>query len=330
MPERGVIPNKRTVRQRCHAISRDRSASNDLSPSLGQSIPKPIMRAPNLLAFVEQAGRFALHRRGFESRTISTPLAAVHAYEARGGGPLPPAIVIHGIGSSATSFAPVLMRLRPHVRRVVGLDLPGHGFSGAPTARVTPEALYQSVLAALDVLVHEPILLIGNSLGGAMALRYAMDCADKVSALALLSPAGARIDTAEWEDLLGAFRLESIAEARRLLDRLYHRLPWYMHAFAPGVRANMQCQAVRDLLGCAKLDDMPAPERLGALSMPVLLFWGQSERVMPPSALAYFRRHLPERAIVEEPTGFGHCPHFDDPSRLAERILDFARQSTVH
>ncbi|MET0594386.1 MAG: alpha/beta fold hydrolase [Polyangiaceae bacterium] len=285
---------------------------------------------PHLLPLVERAGRFALNRSGFRSRTLTTPLSDLHVYESPGKGPLPTTVVIHGIGSSATSFAPVLVRLRPHVRRVIALDLAGHGFSGAPTGPVTPEALYQSVRIALDSLVSEPMILIGNSLGGAMAMKHAMECPDKVSALALLSPAGARIDESEWQALVGAFRIESIAEARSLLDRLYHRLPWYMPAFASGLRATMQRQAVRDLLGSAKIDEMPSPEQLNALSMPVLLFWGQSERVMPRSALAYFRQHLPPRALIEEPSGFGHCPHFDDPARLVDRLLEFARQSVVH
>ena len=279
---------------------------------------------------VERAGRFALNRSGFRSRTVATPLADLHVYESAGKGSLPTTVVIHGIGSSATSFAPVLVRLRPHVRRVIALDLAGHGFSGAPTGKVTPEALYQSVRTALDAVVREPMVLIGNSLGGAMAMQHAMECPDKVSALALLSPAGARIDESEWQALVGAFRVESIAEARTLLDRLYHRLPWYMPAFASGLRATMQRQAVRDLLGSAKIDDMPLPEKINALTMPVLLFWGRSERVMPPSALAYFRQHLPARTLIEEPSGFGHCPHFDDPARLVDRLVEFARRAVVH
>jgi pimeloyl-ACP methyl ester carboxylesterase len=288
------------------------------------------MMKPDLLPLVERAGRFALNRRGFQSRTVPTPLAEIHAYEAAGDGTLPTTVVLHGIGSSATSFGRMLLRLRPHVRRVVALDLPGHGFSGPPFGRVTPETLYQSVRAGLHALVDEPVLLVGNSLGGAMALQHAMESPDKVSALALLSPAGARISETEWDALVRAFRIESTAEARSLLDRLYHRVPWYMPAFASGLRATMQRQAVRDILGSATLDDLPAPERLGELPMPILLFWGRSERVMPPSALAYFRQHLPPRTLIEEPTGFGHCPHFDDPASLANRLIEFARQSVVH
>jgi pimeloyl-ACP methyl ester carboxylesterase len=71
------------------------------------------------------------------------------------------------------------------------------------------------------------------------------------------------------------------------------------------------------------------PESLSALEMPILLLWGQSERLLPPSALAYFRRHLPPHAIIEEPAGFGHSPHVDDPVRLGERLLAFARASAI-
>jgi pimeloyl-ACP methyl ester carboxylesterase len=44
---------------------------------------------------------------------------------------------------------------------------------------------------------------------------------------------------------------------------------------------------------------------------------------------AYFRRHLPQHAIVEEPAGFGHSPHLDDPARLGDRLLAFAKASAV-
>jgi pimeloyl-ACP methyl ester carboxylesterase len=279
------------------------------------------------LPFVERAGRFALNRRGFASRRVPTPLADLHAYEARGFGELPTVTILHGIGSGATAFGATLARLRPHVRRLVALDLPGHGFSAAPETTLTPEALFHGLHAALDQLVGEPMLLLGNSLGGALAIRYAVEHPDRVLGLVLASPAGARVSDDEWRALVRDFKIESAAEARRLLARLYHRAPWYMPAVAVGFRDVMQRRPIRDLLETATLDDLPAPERLRALPMPVLLLWGQSERILPASSLDYFRRHLPPHALVEEPTGFGHCPHFDDPKRLASRVVEFARSS---
>jgi pimeloyl-ACP methyl ester carboxylesterase len=258
---------------------------------------------------------------------VYTPLAELHAYEARGFGQLPTVTVLHGIGSGATAFGATLARIRPHVRRLVALDLPGHGFSGSPEKTLTPDVLFGGLHSALDQLVGEPMVLVGNSLGGALAIRYAVEHPERVLALVLASPAGARISDEEWRALIEAFKIESAAEARRLLARLYHRAPWYMPAVAVGFRDVMQRRAIRDLLDTATLDDLPGPERLRALPMPVLLLWGRSERILPPSSLAYFRRHLPPHALVEEPIGFGHCPHFDDPQRLATRVIEFARSS---
>jgi pimeloyl-ACP methyl ester carboxylesterase len=279
-----------------------------------------------LVSFLERGARFALNRRGFASRQVPTSAGLLHVYDASGRGALPAAVVLHGLGSSASTFAPVLTRLLPHVARVVAPDLPGHGFSPDPGRPLNAEALIRSVGEALDS-VAEPIVLVGSSLGGALALSYATRHPSRVAALALVSPAGARVTDQEWDALMRTFHIRSAAQARQLLARLYHRSPWYLPALAGGVQALMNRPAVRDLLAGASVGDMPAPEALRALTMPVLLLWGQSERLLPSSSLAYFRSHLPAHAVIEQPIGFGHCPHFDDPARLASRVVEFARSA---
>jgi pimeloyl-ACP methyl ester carboxylesterase len=282
-----------------------------------------------LLSAVEHGARFVLNRSGFESRAVPTAAGRLHAFDARGTGTLPTTVVLHGLGSTATSFGPLLTRIRPHARRVVALDLPGHGFSETPSERLTPAGLFGAVREALDSLVEEPMVLVGSSLGGALALRYALERPERLVGLALVSPAAARTSPREWDDLLGTFKIDSTAEARRLLARLYHRTPWFLPVLARGVRDVMNRAAIRDVVGAATLDDLPAPQALRALAMPILLLWGQSERLLPPSSLAYFRRHLPGHAVIEEPAGFGHCPHFDDPARLAVRLVEFERAASA-
>ena len=212
---------------------------------------------------------------------------------------------------------------------MVALDLPGHGFSEAPREPLTPQGLFGAVHEALDTLVKEPMVLVGSSLGGALALKYALDRPERLVGLALVSPVAARMSPMEWEDLLGSFKIESTSQARRLLAQLYHRTPWFISALAPGVRDVMKRAAIRDIISTATLDDLPEPTTLGSLPMPVLLLWGQSERLLPRSALAYFRRYLPPQAVIEEPAGFGHCPHLDDPARLAARLVEFAKTAFV-
>jgi pimeloyl-ACP methyl ester carboxylesterase len=278
-----------------------------------------------LLSAVERGARFALNCYGFQSRTVRTATGTVHAYEGWGPATLPTIVLLHGLGSTATSFGKLLTRIRPHAGRVLALDLPGHGFSEVPHEPLTPGGLFSAVNESLDMLVEEPMVLVGSSLGGGLALKYALDRPERLVGLALVSPVAARMSPTEWEALLSSFKIESTSQARLLLTRLYHRTPWFISALAPDVRDVMRRAAIQDIISTAKLEDLPDPATLRSLAMPVLLLWGQSERLLPPSGLAYFRRYLPPQSVIEEPAGFGHCPHLDDPARLAARLVEFAK-----
>jgi pimeloyl-ACP methyl ester carboxylesterase len=277
------------------------------------------------LPAIEQLARLALRTRGVGSRHLETPVGRVHSYVGRGGGALPPVALLHGIGSAAGPFGPVITRLQPHVRSVIAPELPGHGFSAAPRGRMTPDALDEVTRGVLDRLIDEPVVLCGNSLGGALALRYARERPEKVRALVLLSPAGARMSEDELDDVRRAFHMPDTAAARSFLARLYHRTPFFAPLLAGEIRARMQRTVVRDLLATARVEHAATPEELAALPMPVLLVWGRSERLLPASGLAYFRQHLPTSARVDEPQEVGHCAHMDAPALVARRILEVAR-----
>jgi pimeloyl-ACP methyl ester carboxylesterase len=280
---------------------------------------------PVLIPLAERLGRRALRRRGVTTRWIQTPSGRVHVYDAPGRGSLPTTVLLHGIGSNATPFGPVLARLQRHVRRVIAPDYPGHGFSPTPDGTLTPEVLFDSLTQVLDQTVGEPAVIVGNSLGGALALHYAIAQPDRVRALVLVSPAGARATDDEWRALKDAFEFTSRAGALGFLDRVYHRTPWLAHVVAHELPAAIGRRAVRDLLASAGNDHSPSPEELAALPMPVLLVWGRSERLLPDTHLAYFVKHLPKHAVVERPEGFGHCPHVDAPEALASRIVEIAK-----
>lgn len=285
---------------------------------------------PVLIPLLERLGRAALQSRGLGPRQVSTPLGPIHVYDGRGGGSLPPVVLLHGIGASATPFAPLIGRLLPQVRRIIAPDYPGHGFSETPrpgSAQVTPLALFEAMTAALDGLLDEPAVLVGNSLGGAVAVHYAIARPDRVAGLVLLSPAGARSTDEEWRDLVASFNLRSRADAVAFLERLYHRLPLVARLVAHELAdATMNRPAVRQILATATGDSAHAPEALAALPMPVLLIWGRSERLLPESHFEYYRKHLPAHALVERPDRLGHVPQGDSPQRVANRILRFLRQ----
>jgi pimeloyl-ACP methyl ester carboxylesterase len=280
---------------------------------------------PVLIPLAERLGRRALRNRGAHIRWIETPSGRMHVYDAPGRGSLPTTVLLHGLGTNATPFGPLLARLQRHVRRVVAPDYPGHGFSPMPQHTLTPEVLLESLTKTLDQTVGEPAVVVGNSLGGALALHYAIARPERVRALVLVSPAGARATDEEWRDIKAAFDFTSRTGALRFLGRVYHRTPWLAHLVAHEVPASIRRRALHDLLASAGNDHAASPEALAALPMPVLLVWGRSERLLPETHLDYFVRHLPKHAVVDRPEGFGHCPHVDAPDALAWKIIDMAR-----
>ncbi len=278
-----------------------------------------MIRAP-LTSLLERTARAALRKQGYETREVPTAHGRMHVYDARGAGQAPTTVFLHGIGSAATPFAPLFGRVRARARRVVAPDLLGHGFSDEPRARFTPSVLYASTNEALDEILDEPAIVVGNSLGGSVALQYAIARPERVRALVLLSPAGARATDEEWTEMRAAFDVNNRRQARAFVDRIYHRTPFLARVIAHEIPASLRRRAIRELLETATNDDAPTPEQLGALRMPVLLIWGRSERLLPQRFLDYFREHLPAHAVVEEPDAMGHCPHFDAPERVARRI----------
>ena len=286
-----------------------------------------MFRRPILIPLAERLGRHVLRRQGITSRFVPTPEGRIHVFEADGTGTLPTIVLLHGISSTGLAFAALMQRLLPHAKRVVVPDYPGHGFSVEPTSRLTPAKLFATMSTVLDALASEEVILVGNSLGGAVALHHAIARPERVKALVLLSPAGAHATDEEWTALRRTFDVATRAEAVAFLDRLYHKTPWPMRLLAHELPASFQRLAVRDLLTSASNADAVVPEALRALKMPLFFFWGRSERLLPDTFLAWFEQHLPSHAIVDRPEGFGHCPHFDSPAKLAARITEFLKTS---
>ena len=284
--------------------------------------------ASRLLPAADRLARLSLRARGLASSTVRVRGLDLHVYDGAGRGRLPTVVMLHGLGAGGASFGPMVTALRPHVRRVILPELPGHGFSAHPEdgGDITADLLLDAISDALDGMLDEPAIVLGNSLGGAVALGYALRRPERVRGLMLVSPAGAKMEADEWRELVSAFDLTTTAEARRFLERVYHRPPWFLALFAHEFPDVLKKPAVRQILASVTPEHSPTPDQLALLSMPILLLWGRSERLLPASALAWFRQHLPPQTVIEEPAGFGHAPQMEQPERLAARVVAFARE----
>lgn len=276
--------------------------------------------------FVDRVARQALYAAGFRSVEVPTSVGTIHLLARGGGGALPPVLFVHGLGASSANWSYLLRALRPHVRGLLAVDLPAHGFSAVPAGGLTSDALERGVLEALDAAQAEPMVVLGNSLGGAAAIRYTLARPDRVRGLCLLSPAGAPLDEADLAALRGHFQVDTLRDAVAFVDRLVARPRPLARLLAPELRRRLSDPNLRQWIASVTPDDFLAPEDLARLQVPLHLVWGQQERILPERALAFFQRHLPEHAEIARPDGYGHSPHIDDPRGVLRRVLAFLEQ----
>ncbi len=275
---------------------------------------------------LERMARTRLRLAGIGGRLVERPGGAVHTYDAPGRGPRPPTILLHGIGSSATAYGKLLLGLRRHVRRLVAPDLPGHGFSATPTRLPEPAALTAEATAIVDGLlddIGEPAVVVGTSMGGALALRYALARPRRVKALVLCSPAGAPLAGEALQTLRAQFAMDHPRAGHDFADRLFAGRPPARWLVGRAVRDRLSRPIVQSLLAAVGPGDFLSPDEATTLAPPTLLLWGTAERVLPDSCLTWFRNHLPSGVKIEQPEGWGHSAHLEQTGALVERVCAF-------
>lgn len=305
-------------------------------PTQQATFAMPGERRAALLAAEEALLRAAAPEVAVERGEITTPEGARLHYLSCGAGE--PLVIVHGRGGAGAQFARLFPALAPQ-RRVITLDLPGWGLSDKPpfTGRDTDDALRVwtgGVLALLDALGLERVDLLGHSMGGLTALSLALDHPERVERLILVDSGGLGRTTPFdvrlffWlmpERLFPRFGQRFMAwtmaqddpryktlrdEAFEFTWQVYNQpeiIPSGGHAFNTWVTPLGVTIDLRD--------------RLRELEMPVLLVWGERDRIVPYAEALRARRHIAHGRLV----AFTHAGH----SPFAERPDDFARVINV-
>ncbi len=234
----------------------------------------------------------------------------------------PAVVMLHGFGSSLHTWEPWAQALGDQYR-VIRLDLPGFGLTGADPTGDYSDARGVAVLEALlDRLGVGRASLIGNSLGGRLAWRFALQHPERVDRLVLISPDGfaspgfAYGKPAEVPAMVRLMRYalpkamvrSSLAPAygdpAAMTDALATR--YYELMLAPGVREAMIAR-----LEQVRLED-PAP-LLPRIRAPTLLLWGERDAMIPLANAKDYLRLLPDARLQVLP-GLGHVPQEEAPA----------------
>jgi pimeloyl-ACP methyl ester carboxylesterase len=231
-----------------------------------------------------------------------------------------PVALVHGFAGDALTWQFVLPHLA-HRRRVVAVDLPGHGGSTQDVGDGDLEGLAAWLWRALDALGLGRVCLIGHSMGGKIALLATLARPDRVAALGLLAPAG--IAPAVDVDLLRrTLEARSKEEAEACVAALFADPPPLLEAMAKALLSRtagpVPLTPLRTILETAfAVDKHWGVVDWDALPARRLVAWGAADRLLPLPAPA----HLPREEWVHLLPGVGHLPHLEAPSRV-NALLD--------
>ena len=250
----------------------------------------------------------------------------------------PPLLLIHGLGANSFSWRHNLAPLSRHYR-VLAPDLPAHGRTpGAAVPDLSLETLTAGLLAFLDRRGVDQVTVVGNSLGGALALLLARHYPERVAALVLIAPAAAlrRIPLIFFPLRLPALGLAVAAclgpwILPLALRQMYHRrdliTPEVVAGYAPTFSTLAKRLALRRL--CREINPWGlsrVQELLQGIHQPVSLIWGQEDRILPVQQADFLKAHLPQTEFHLLP-GIGHAPQEEDPATVNEIIIAFLGRS---
>jgi pimeloyl-ACP methyl ester carboxylesterase len=261
------------------------------------------------------------------------------AYRTAGKGPV--VLLVHGMASGSWTWNLVMPALAERFT-VVAPDLLGHGASDKPRAEYSLSAHANVLRDLLDVLRHTRATVVGQSLGGGIAMQLAYQFPELCERLVLVSSGGLGSEVSLLLRALsapGAEQVLSLVCTPRLCaagDRLgtwLHRLGLRASpAFEQGYRSwaslaepGTRVAFIRTLRGVIDLagQAVSADDRLYLTShFPTLIVWGTRDRVIPVRHARAAHAAIP-RSRLEIFEDVGHYPHCDAPERFGAVLADF-------
>ncbi|ADK86239.1 alpha/beta hydrolase fold protein [Desulfarculus baarsii DSM 2075] len=231
---------------------------------------------------------------------------------------LPSILLIHGSGGYKELYNHQIIGLRGRAN-VAAIDLPGHGQTAGPGFRqVEPYAQWLA-----DFLAAGPVrpVVLGHSLGGAVALQLGLDHPELASGLVLMG-SGGRLRV--MPQFLQGLKENFAATIQGGLG----------FAYAPDADAAMVAEGVRKMLqtpaelvwgdfsACDAFDVTP---RLGQIDLPALALVGSEDRMTPPKYSQYLAQHMP-RCAFKQIDGGGHMLNIEKPAEVNQALIEFLAQ----
>jgi pimeloyl-ACP methyl ester carboxylesterase len=229
----------------------------------------------------------------------------------------PPVVLIHGAGGTHLYWPSEVRRLPGYL--VYAPDLPGHGKSGGRGMQ-SITTYTQALVNWLDAVDLHSAVLIGHSMGSAIALSLALNYPGRVLGLGLVG-AGARLRVAPE-------LLEQASNQTTFLNAVNTLISWSFSVHAPtrltelaGRRMAETRSSVLygDFLAC---DEFDVRDRLGELRQPTLIVCGSEDQMTPVRHAQFLASGIPQAALKLIPNA-GHMVMLEQPQAVATAIGEF-------
>ncbi|MDP9182680.1 MAG: alpha/beta fold hydrolase [Actinomycetota bacterium] len=250
-----------------------------------------------------------------------------------------PVVFLHGSGPGVTGWANFGANL-PELQgiRSIVVDQPGFGASGRPEVyeRNYLDIAADAVVGLLDVLGLDQVGLVGNSMGGDVAVTIALNHPGRVSRLLLNGPGGTGVPVLGPSPSEGILRLMDfyadptrerivawlktmVSDQRLLTEELIESR--FAAATAPGAVKNLQ-DAYATFYNPALTGDVPLWARVHNIKQPTIICWGRDDRVAPVEGALLPARRMPRCDLRI----YSRCGHWVQ----VERKADFERAVLEH
>lgn len=274
---------------------------------------------------------------GFTASSVTDPSSGLPVYiniRTKLGAPW--LVFIHGLGQDASQdWQPVLPLLSEHFQ-ILLFDLPGFGNSPAPDSALTPEKYAALVHFLVSSVSKEAVAVVGHSLGGAIALRYAHDYPQEVKHLLLIDTAGILQSTVFAKHLsLVPNQINKtslldplLAHGSRALNFLSGQLQDLLADRAMSIQTLAGSEQARHLLykdssninAALGLVNEDFSRVIRHLSIPVKLLWGAQDPIAPLRTGLAVQWWLPDAQLEILPS-IGHVPMKEASQKTSEWLL---------
>ena len=271
-----------------------------------------------------------------------------------------PMLLLHGFGASIGHWRQNMPELGQY-HTVYALDMLGFGASEKVTAPYSTEFWVEQVYDFWRTFIRQPVILVGNSIGSLICIAVAAQHPDMVRGIVMLNlPDSSVLESPEWvsytlaaispvtkpvlevakwiltlppvfntifwlirqPSVLKVWAKQAYATPTAITDELLEIFssPAYERGAARTLRAMVKGK--RSGIKARSRMSYTAKDVLPTLNIPMLLFWGLKDKMVPPTLARLFLKYNSNLKLIEIEDA-GHCPHDEHPERVNRDILDW-------